>query len=106
MIKFKLFVLFASLSMFNFSCKKDEQLECEKRNVGYLTITNTSNTPYEVYIDDVFKFEVDANNFYEEYELSPGNYELSALEVTNGTPRGLEKSISIDECGHECWVLD
>lgn len=89
-----------------FSCNKDEELYCEENNIGFLTITNTSDNRYEIYLNDILEFEIDANSYYEEWELSPGNYSLSAIEITGSSPSVIDKIISISECGHECWVLD
>lgn len=99
-----LFLIFSFIAFI--SCNKDDQLYCEENNIGYLTITNTSDNNYEIYLNDIFEFEIEANSYYEEWELAPGNYSLSAIEITGNSPVAVDKTISIEECGHECWVLD
>lgn len=104
-IKNNLCLLILFIIIFS-ACNKEEKLYCDENNIGFLTITNTSDNVYEIYLNNILEFEIQPNSYYEEWELSPGIYSFSAIELTGNTQILIDKSISIEECGHECWVLD
>jgi len=102
--------LFAAVLLFLIaSCTKEdaEKLECETENIGYVTITSTSDNPYDVYVDGSFEFRLQGNTFVDDYELSAGTHTLKAEQVSGYLiyPTIKEVTISMSHCDKKSWVF-
>lgn len=92
-----------------FSCSKEdaERLECETEDIGYVTITNTSDNPYDVYLDGGFVFRLSGNTFTDSYELNAGSHVLKAEQVSGYViyPTIRETTVFINYCDKKSWVF-
>ena len=91
------------------SCTKEEseQIECESEDIGYMTITNTSENPYKVSIDGVFAFSLEGNTFKDDYELSSGYHGFKAEQISGYLiyPTVVEFNQTIVQCEKRSWVF-
>jgi len=91
------------------SCTKEqaEQLECESEDIGYVTITSTSDNPYDVYLDGELIFRLQGNSFKDDYEISTGTHILKTEQVSGYIlyPTVREKEIVIAQCEKQSWVF-
>lgn len=108
-MKKPLFLIYSLVLFSVFSCTKEEaeKLECETENIGYITITCTSDNPYNVYIDGVFEFQLPGNTFRDDYEVSAGTHTLKAEQVSGYIlyPTIREITVSISHCDKRSWVF-
>lgn len=91
------------------SCTKEdvEQMECESQDIGYVTITNTSENPYKVSIDGSFVFNLEGNTFKDDYELSSGSHTFKAEQISGYLvyPTVREATEDIGQCDKKSWVF-
>jgi len=91
------------------SCTKEsaEKLECESENIGYITITNTSDNPYNVYVNGTYVFRLQGNTFEDDYEVSVGTHTLKAEQVSGYLiyPTIRETTTIIVQCEKQSWVF-
>jgi len=72
-------ILFLTLIIVSLlACSKDETEGCTKAQVRFTCI---SNNPYSLYIDGVYKTQVNGNSFVN-YYLSEGNHTYKAEQVS------------------------
>ncbi|MBC8266834.1 MAG: hypothetical protein H8E84_07710 [Flavobacteriales bacterium] len=72
-------ILFISLLLLLFSCKKEE--ECEKDNISYIDINNADNESYYMYVDEVYKQIILGNTYLNDYEVSAGYHKFTFKEI-------------------------
>ncbi len=103
-IAFQLFVILLLIS-----CSKEEaeKLECETENIGYITMTCTSDNPYNIYIDGVYTFQMAGNTFRDDHELSAGTHSLRAEQESGYLiyPTIREIDLTIGQCEKRSWVF-
>lgn len=91
------------------SCSKDdaEKMECERDNVGYITITNTSDNPYNVYLDNTYVFKLQGNTFKDDYAVSAGSHTFKAEQVSGYVlyPTVKEGTLTVAQCDKISWVF-
>lgn len=101
-------LLVITLSVFSSCTKEDaEQIECEGENIGYLTITNTSENPYKIYIDGTLTFTLDGNTFIDDHKISVGVHKLKAEQESGFLfyPTIVEETFSFGQCEKLGWVI-
>lgn len=98
------FSLFAVIS-----CTKKETVEpekeiCEIMNTGYVTVYNSSNNPYELYVDNYRNVEI-AGGFSHEAIVSPGVRSFKLVQKSGYlfTPTIYETSITVKQCERLSW---
>jgi hypothetical protein len=108
MKKLIILVVFSLIIVITSCTKEDaEKLECEIENIGYIIITNTSDNPYNVYIDDVFVFQLEGHTFKDDYEVSQGSHMFRAEQVSGYLffPTIRENTDYISHCQKISWVF-
>ena len=97
----------ALITLFSCSKEKVEKRECESQNIGYITITNTSDNPYNIYIDGIFKFQLSGNTFEDDYEVNSGTHVFKAKQVSGYIlyPTVVEITTYIGQCEKKSWVV-
>ncbi|NOY50458.1 MAG: hypothetical protein GXO88_07850 [Chlorobi bacterium] len=97
------------LVLFISSCSKQaaEKRECERENIGYVTITNTSKNPYDISIDGVYKFQLAGNTFKEDIKESAGFHDYKAVQVSGYIlyPTVKKTTFSTWICKKSSWVI-
>jgi len=104
-----LFFAFYTFFIVLSSCTKEEaeKLECETENIGYVTMTCTSDNPYNIYIDGVYAFQIAGNSFRDRHELSVGTHTLKAEQESGYLlyPTVRETTLTIGQCEKRSWVF-
>lgn len=105
-------LLFTLISILNFSsCSKsneDSKPDCELKKYGTVIISNSSNNPYNVYIDNVFKVQVPGKSISNKIELNEGNgRKLYAKQVSGYLlyPTEVDKSFNVVRCSDYSWQI-
>lgn len=93
-----------------FACKKDDPLQeedCQARHVGYLTITNQSSNPYDVWIDNTLVGRLGGQQFVSEMEIAAGTRSVRAKQVSGYVlyPTEVLKTISVNSCQKLSFVF-
>jgi len=73
-------VLFAVLFL---SCEKDSELtQCQKENIGYLSITNNSNHSFDVFIDNVHYRQIPGKSVIRNISFEAGDsYQIFVKQI-------------------------
>ncbi|MDR3327086.1 MAG: hypothetical protein LBT04_02990 [Prevotellaceae bacterium] len=89
-----------------FSCNKDRNessitlTKCQKENVGYLKVNNTTSDSYDLFINDVYKQQIPAHHFVQG-TLSAGHvYNVQVRQVSGYfvSPTIKNFSVTINMC--------
>lgn len=96
-----LFLISAVFSVSLFSCKKDDPCI-----TGTVRFTNTSNNPYDLFVDNEFQLQINGNTFGE-LDLLEGQRQVRVEQVSGFLlfPTILEESISVFGCQESEWIF-
>lgn len=96
------------------SCKKDDstnpanQPDCEKNNYGYLTVSNTADDPYDIYVNGAYKGPVQAHSIKQNIVVYQANGVFLRAEQTTGYvfyPTVRTSTVNIIECSTYSWQI-
>lgn len=83
----KVIIVAIALSLLSLiGCEKDDSnptqnmSECEKNNYGFLDLTNNSDHPYDIYIDDEFEFTMPGGTVRDDYHLNSGFHKVEVVQ--------------------------
>lgn len=84
-----------------FSCEKDTPC-----TTGTVRFTNTSNNPYDLYVDNEYQFRINGNTF-SDLDLLEGQRQVKVEQVSGFIlfPTILENTISVFGCQESEWVF-
>jgi hypothetical protein len=106
----KLAILFSAILLIS-SCAKndaDNQPDCERNNYGYLTVSNSSNNPYDVYVSGLFVRRVQGNSVVQNIVVYQGNGITLRAEQVSGYvfyPTIVTTSGNFIECSTYSWQI-
>lgn len=92
------------LSLSILSCNDD--IGTDPCLTGTVRFTNTSNNPYNLSIDGVFKFQLNGNSF-RELDLSEGQHQAKVEQVSGYIlfPTVKETTLNVFGCQETEWVF-
>jgi len=96
-------VLFTSV-IFMSGCKE----ECEKSGMASITISNTSNNPYDFYINNSFIERINGNSISKDIAISEGNnQQLYAVQVSGYIffPTEVFDNLNVIACSEYSWQI-
>lgn len=83
-----------------FACddKDDNEVkECEKNNIGYLKVTNKTNSTIEVHVDNSLLDILTEKETSKQFTLSPKDYNILVIQTSTGKTLYNSKT-SIKQC--------
>jgi hypothetical protein len=81
---------------------------CEKNKTGFLVVTNTSNNPYDIYVNEKFKIRVAGKGKTEPFEIPENNnLKLYTRQVDGYMLYPTEKTsfIQVESCKNYTWTV-
>jgi hypothetical protein len=104
-----LFIISISLALVLQSCKKEVQKEdCEVNNYGTVTISNSSSNPYGIYIDGVYKMNLNGGAVSTPINIYEGNNrKLYAVQLSGFLLYPTEKTtyFNVVSCSDYSWQI-
>lgn len=87
--------------------KQDENVDeeiCELLNLGYITVHNSSNNPYTLYVDDL-NVGVISGNDYKKQSVSPGIITFKLVQNSGYfiVPTVYETTLTVRQCDELSW---
>jgi hypothetical protein len=102
-----MFLFFGSIAFI--SCQKgDTAPGCSLGNYGTVSITNTSNDPYDFYLDDVLNSTIKPNSVAEQIHIKEGNGHKLFVKQVSGfvvTPTQETKMLDVTKCNDYSWQI-
>ncbi|MBK8442071.1 MAG: hypothetical protein IPL35_01060 [Sphingobacteriales bacterium] len=102
--------LFLVATTFNFGCNKDDDDNGGTNNSGCTLVpmrfTNTSDNPYNLFIDGTFKKQMSGNTEIV-YELEKGVHTAKAEQVSGYVfyPTIVNKNFTLSSCQEQGWIF-
>jgi len=91
------------------SCEKEKESdrECQINNSGFIKVSNSSNSGYNIYIDNVFAFQLQGKTLTGQYEVKVGVHSVKAIETIGYTsqPKIQQRNVTVDQCEYESIVF-
>jgi len=106
-------ILLTLLSLSILSCKKDDDdanspsvPTCQTLNTCKINFISNSSNPYNVYVNNVFKFQL-AGNTSKEIEVTSLTPTLKAVQVSGYIllPTIKEEQVLVESCKSYFWTL-
>ena len=107
MKKFKIIFSLAVILVFLSSCKKDEPISCEESKNADLFISNISQDPYDIYIDNNLIYRLHGGMITMGLTITEGERELKAIQVSGFEDEPLEivNPIDVLRCEEYTWQI-
>jgi len=96
------------------SCAKDDpnntnnQPDCERNNYGWLTVSNSSSDPYDIYVNGSYKTRVSGGNIVQNIIVYQANNVTLRAEQVSGYilyPTIRNSTVNIIECSTYSWQI-
>jgi hypothetical protein len=107
LFEFSIFSIFLSIGFL--SCQKgDTAPGCTLGNYGTVTVSNTSENPYDFYVDDQYKTTVRGNSITDKIHIPAGDGHKLFVKQLSGyviSPTEETKILDVQKCNDYDWQI-
>jgi hypothetical protein len=91
------------------SCtKEDTRPDCEINKYGTITVSNNSTNPYNIYVDDVFKTQLQGKSISTKIKVNSGNNRKFYAKQVSGFllfPTEVTTYTNVVSCSDYTWQI-
>lgn len=106
-------LLLPALLAFTLGCSKPALevpplQDCESKKYALVTVSNTSNNPYNLYVDEIFTRKIEGKAIVNDIQIKEGNGHKLRVEQISGYlayPTIKTSELNIVRCTNYSWVI-